>query len=336
MMTKVEKVKHFYTIKGWLKNSRTVLFLRLIYEKTQEIVIEAQYLANSNKYRDERKLKSDLQIRVHAIEKGMSIGKLKEGFGNKKACGIVDDLRLFLSIGGDRQFVVEACSVLNQYIIFKEEVGQEVDDVKFKLTNFMKTYKILPLCKGGVYRLKYDEIMAMAHGPLPEVLSSRYAVRDFGSKPIDMGLLCKALQVAEKSPSACNRQSWRIHVYLGEKALKLFDLQDGAKSFEKEMQAAILICGDLTSYSLDETNLPYVDGGLYGMNLMLALHYYGLASIPLTMGRRMSNLRKIKGAMGIPHNEVPVLLIGVGSYKDEFRAAASFRYSYTQYTTFEE
>ena len=102
------------------------------------------------------------------------------------------------------------------------------------------------------------------------------------------------------------------------------------------MQAAILICGDLTSYYLDETNLPYVDGGLYGMNLMLALHYYGLASIPLTMGRKMSSLRKIKRAMGIPRNEMPVLLIGVGSYKDEFRAAVSYRYPYTQYTTFEE
>ena len=102
------------------------------------------------------------------------------------------------------------------------------------------------------------------------------------------------------------------------------------------MQAAILVCGDLTSYYLSELNLPYVDGGLYGMNLMLALHHCGLASIPLTMGLTASNLKKIKREMGVPENEVPVLLIGVGSYKDEFRAAVSYRYPYTRYTTFEE
>ena len=336
IMTKDEKVKRPFTIKGWLKNSRAVLFLRLIYEKVQELVVETQYLANGNRYKDERKLKTDLQIRVHAIEKGMSIGKLKEGFGNKKACDIVDDLRLFLSIGGDRQFVVEACSVLNRYVGFKEEVGQKVEDVKAKLADFMEAYHVLPLDQGGVYKLKYDEIKAKAHGSLPEVLSSRFAVRDFGSSPIDMGLLRKALQLAEKSPSACNRQSWRVHVYTGDKALTLFNLQGGGKSFAREMQAAILICGDLTSYYLNETNLPYVDGSLYGMNLMLALHYYGLASIPLTMGHKAGYLRKIKRAMGIPRNEVPVLLIGVGSYKDEFKAAVSCRYPYTQYTTFEE
>jgi len=40
--------------------------------------------------------------------------------------------------------------------------------------------------------------------------------------------------------------------------------------------------------------------------------------------------------MGLPENEMPVLLIGVGSYKNEFKAAVSYRYPYSQYTDFEE
>ncbi len=324
------------SIKSILKYSYPIAYLRILSAKMLEAWPATRYMATAGLLKDPKKMATDLTIRAHALEKGMSIGKLKEGFGNKKACGIVDDLGLFLSIGGDKTFVVESCSVLNRYVEFKEEIGQKADEVKAKLSDFMEVHHILPLEQGGIYKLKYNEIKAMAHGSLPEVVASRFAVRDFGDTPIDMGLLRKVLQVAEKSPSACNRQSWRVHVYTREKALTLFNLQEGGKSFAREMQAAILICGDLTSYYLDETNLPYVDGGLYGMNLMLALHYYGLASIPLTMGRRMSNLRKIKGTMGIPHNEVPVLLIGVGSYKDEFRAAVSLRYPYTQYTTYEE
>ena len=116
----------------------------------------------------------------------------------------------------------------------------------------------------------------------------------------------------------------------------MFELQRGGVGFIPEMQAAILVCGDLRSYFLGEQNLLYVDGGLYGMNLMLALHYCGLASIPLTMGHKAKHIKKIKHEMGLPDNEMPVLLIGVGSYKSEFKAAVSYRYPYAQYTKFEE
>lgn len=319
----------------WLRNSRFVLFFRLIFEKMQEIIVETKYLANGNRFRDKRKMKTDLQIRVHAIEKGMSMGNLKEGFGNKKACGIIDDIRKYMSIFNDKQFVEESCSVLNQYVKYKEEIGQKTDDVKAQLKDLIKELDIQPLEQGGIIKLKYNEIKKKAEGSILDVIASRYAVRDFGNTPININLLREALHIVEKSPSACNRQSWRIHVYTGEKAMNLFALQGGCKGFDSDMQAAILICGDLTSYYIDELNLPYVDGGLYAMNLMLVLHYYGFASIPLTMGRRNGCLKKIKQKMGIPQNEVPILLIGVGSYKDEFKVAVSYRYPYTQYTKFE-
>lgn len=319
----------------WLKKSKFLLFLRLFVERVQELRLATRYLASGNRYQNARKLKTDLQIRVHSIEKGMSIGRLKEGFGNKKACDIVDDLRGYVSIGGERQFVVESCSVLQQYVKFKEEIGQNADDVKTKLDGLMNDCRIKSLELGGIYRLRYEDVRRKANGNLEEVMASRYAVRDFGTTPIDMGMLRKALKMAEKSPSACNRQSWRVHVYTKDNALKMFNLQGGGKSFASEMQAAILVCADLTSYYLSELNLPYVDGGLYGMNLMLALHHCGLACIPMTMGLTAGYLKMIKREMGVPENEVPVLLIGVGSYKDEFRAAVSYRYPYTRYTTFE-
>ena len=226
--------------------------------------------------------------------------------------------------------------MLRQFVRFKEELCQEAEDVNAKLNALVDDYSIDTLDQGGVYKLKYEKIKEMANGKLPEVMASRYAVRDFCDRPIDMELLRKALQMAEKSPSACNRQSWRIHVYKEVKAQKLFLLQGGSNGFEQDMQVAILVCCDLRSYFLDELNLPYVDGGLYAMNLMLALHYYGLACIPLTMGRKARKLKIIKKEMNIPNNEVPILLIGVGSYKDEYRVAVSSRYPYHQYTTFED
>ena len=227
MMKNEMKYKQPFSIVEWLKKSKTLLFVRLMAERVQELRLATRYLASGNRYQDARKLRTDLQIRVHSIEKGMSIGRLKDGFGNKKACDIVDDLRGYVLIGGERQFVVESCSVLQQYVKFKEEIGQDANDVKAKLEGLMTDCNIKPLEQGGIYRLHYEDIQKKANGNLEEVMASRYAVRDFGSTPIDMGMLRKALQMAEKSPSACNRQSWRIHVYRGEKAMRMFNLQGG-------------------------------------------------------------------------------------------------------------
>lgn len=70
----------------------------------------------------------------------------------------------------------------------------------------------------------------------------------------------------------------------------------------------------------------------YAMNLLYALHYEGIATTPLTMGQKQNKLRLIKRAMSIPEYEMPCVLIGIGSYKDEYKVAVSKRKHYTEYT----
>ena len=72
------------------------------------------------------------------------------------------------------------------------------------------------------------------------------------------------------------------------------------------------------------------------MNLLYALHYYGLATIPLTMGHKWRITKKIKQEMHLPSHEVPVLLIGVGTFKDNYKVAVSHRYSYNEYVKFNQ
>lgn len=196
------------------------------------------------------------------------------------------------------------------------------------------------LCKsgGGGYSLcSLAEVTELSHGEYPDVLKSRHAVRDFSDEPLDIEKVKAALKIAEMTPSACNRQSWRVHVYTDkEQRDKAFKLQGGCKGFYEDMQCAILVCGDLRLYDINELNLLYVDGGLYCMNLLNALSYEGLATIPLTMGMKMPNLKNYKQQLAIPSNEMPVLLIGVGTLKKEFKVACSDRYSYKEYTSFDQ
>jgi len=50
------------------------------------------------------------------------------------------------------------------------------------------------------------------------------------------------------------------------------------------------------------------------------------------MGHKQKTIKKIKREMDIPENEIPVLLIGVGSYKDKYKVAVSVRHDYHNYT----
>lgn len=68
-------------------------------------------------------------------------------------------------------------------------------------------------------------------------------------------------------------------------------------------------------------------------NRPYALHANDIANIPLTMEHKAKLLKAIKKAMSIPANEMPILLIGYGSYKDKWKVAASKRKSWKSYVS---
>ena len=323
------------SVKDFLKNSRTILYFRILHEKLQEVGLLTKYIANGNRLNDKNKLLTDLAIRTHAIEKGMSIGRVRVGFGQPKTMSLLHDLQRYLTLGGSADFVSESCSVINKYIAFNEDLGADMTAVKAEFDIFCKENKIDLIDKGGIYFLNKNDTVANLRSSFDIFSRSRFSVRDFGTSKIPVDCIERALSMAEKTPSACNRQSWRIHVYSESPARdKIFSLQGGCKGFSQDMQYAILVCGDIRGYNINELSQVYVDGGIYAMNLLYALHFEGAATIPLTMGHKQKIVRKIKTALGIPENEVPVLLIGVGSYKDKYKVAVSERYEYKSYTVF--
>lgn len=318
--------------------STTVLFVRVFLQKWQEAMLCTKHLATSGRYSSSIKLKQEIDIMTHALEKGMSIGKVKQGFGQQKALTLIDRLESLSQMHDNedvvRQTLATSCSVLKRYVEFNEERGADMSRVNGLVDGFSNEHNVLIQDMGGVLTKRFDNTKETLRKDFSVFSQSRFSVRDFGDTPISRERIERALKLCERTPSACNRQSWRIHVFLDkEECNKLFRLQGGTKGFYEDMQCAILVCSDLRSYNFYEYSLPYVDGSLYAMNLLYALHYEGLATIPLTLGRKNGELRKIKRAMEIPENEVPVILIGVGSYKEEYRVAESHRLSYKEYTT---
>lgn len=166
------------SIKDYLKNSRTVLFFRLLHEKFQEVVLLTKYIANGNRLNDKDKLLTDLAIRTHAIEKGMSIGNVKVGFGKPKVMSLLRDMQLYLSLGGNKGFVSEACSVINKYIAFNESIGADMATVKDRFMIFCKENKVEMIDKGGIYLLDRESTVTKLNSSFDIFSQSRFSVRD--------------------------------------------------------------------------------------------------------------------------------------------------------------
>lgn len=81
-------------------------------------------------------------IRTHALEKGMSIGKVRYGFGKVKARSLLRDLQLYLNLGGDKTFAVDSASVINKYIVYNKEGGADMTDIIALLDDLKKRIQL--------------------------------------------------------------------------------------------------------------------------------------------------------------------------------------------------
>lgn len=76
---------------------------------------------------------------------------------------------------------------------------------------FFVQYKINDV--GGIYNLNLKDISSKIQCSFDSFSQSRFSIRDFGDSPLEVEKVCAALKLCERTPSACNRQSWRVHVY---------------------------------------------------------------------------------------------------------------------------
>lgn len=129
-------------LKSAIKGNVFIVWLRILFDKIGESFSLTLYSGSTNQTKDIFKKQAELQIRIHALEKGMSIGHVRVGFGKEKAFSIIEDLDDLLKKGGSKLFVVESVSVLQKYIDFNENMGADMVDVEVALNKLCSSYNI--------------------------------------------------------------------------------------------------------------------------------------------------------------------------------------------------
>jgi len=265
---------------------------------------------------------------THIIEKGLSLSSPRKGFGKAKIDVLFSMLDEYVSLGFDTTNVPfqNALLVLEEYIEYQKKLDYEDPEIEKRLENY-KQYKTADF-DSGILRGTAEDIKKMANRPYPEFFRSRHSMRQFSNKEIDFEDIKKAVALAQKAPTACNRQASRVYYYDDEDTNKALGyLIAGNTGFEEEVKKYLVITADMSAfYDSFERNQIYVEAGLFAMALMEALHYYGIASCALQNGEYYKKNLKFKEiCKNIPENEKIILFIAIGYYKDEFNYAVSKR-----------
>lgn len=294
-----------------------------------------RYNASLRTEKDREKSEYTLLRRTHIIEKGMSFRNPKHGFGQAKVESLLDDLMLYLNTFGNSEFFSYPVSAISNYLEYTRNSGVKAEQIANKLTVLKRRLGYFSDDndeQSGVVEVQKDYIINH-NKDFRELLLNRHSIRYFSEERVPEKMLVEALKLAQRTPSACNRQGWKTHVYYGDDAVNLVKWQGGSRGFEDEIRCAILVTANLKAFLSHEIHQAYVDGGLYAMNLINALTYLGLGTIPLSCGFHESRLKGLKG-FGIPENEVPVVIIGIGVMEEKFKVAVSKRKEIKETNTF--
>jgi len=74
-----------------------------------------------------------------------------------------------------------------------------------------------------------------------------------------------------------------------------------------------------------ERNQGWIDGGLFSMTLLLALHGLGLGAVPLNWSRLNAATDELRERAALPEHENVVMLIAAGHPAEGYRVARSTR-----------
>lgn len=285
-----------------------------------------KYNASRKTSKNKGKMQYALLRLNHTIEKGMSLKNPRKGFGQEKVLNLLRELTNFYRKYRDNEFLYYPLCTIKNYIHYTKGNGVEIPKIEAefkKLCAFSETDGDALIRKGGTKNVTKAEILTGFD--FEKFVKTRHSIRYFSNEKPAIAAINKALADAQQTPSACNRQSWYSYVFDTEQTHELLAWQEGAKGFDKDVPMAILVTANLNAFLAWEPHQAYVDGGMYAMTLIYALHAQGLGTVPLSTGFKEKKIRRLHKKFSIPENEVPIVIIGIGCLLDNFNVAISER-----------
>lgn len=274
-------------------------------------------------------LLSKIILSYHVIEKGLTMPHRRLDFGHGAVLSLISLIRDFENIyGRDDDQVTYAIGVIIEYKKIHDELGCELSDENFRriLNEFcLQNCDCVP---SEQLQFTHDAFFDNVESPFPQFARSRHSCRHFIGN-VDDSKIRAAVVLAMTTPSACNRQHWRVHC-ISDHCTRdaIFDIQKGKgnRGFGEDADKLLVITSDLQDLQwIEERNDVFVNGGMFLMNLCYALHYYKIAHCVLNWSVSIDGDIAIHRQANIPVYERIVGMVACGNAPAEFSVAVSKR-----------
>lgn len=271
---------------------------------------------------------SNIIREYHVIEKGLTMPETRLGFGKDIIMALSNDCIKYINkYGQDEEQLHHAIGVVMEYEQLHREKGFELnEEIKHAIWNLKHTVNNDTVCtqksfdKGDYFQYSESSFQLFS--------ASRSSVRNFSSENIPYERIIEALEIARTTPSACNRQCWRTYLFTEkDKIANILDVQGGNRGFGHLGNKLIVISAEIgVFYGKDERNEAFIDGGMYAMNLLYALHYKQIAACILNCSNNIEKDKRLRDLCEIKDSEVFIAMIVCGIPPDKFKVANSKRY----------
>jgi len=271
-----------------------------------------------------------LSVYAHALEKGLSHADLRMPFGHLPMANMLTVLRKHLVAGQVEDERVGLAIATGQSVVEEHARhgvqlpghAQELQDI---LNRTLDSKQPGPVATVGA-RVESGDRAAIHSEEFATFVRSRHSVRNFSSATVDPASISEAVATAVHSPSSCNRQPWKVHVASEPTSIrKLLELQGGLRGWDQPGKLLVVAADSAMYGNPYERVAPYVDGGLFAMTLVLALHAEGMATCMLNANQPPSVLSEVHTLLGMDPSELIVCYIALGYPKDSFRVPVSAR-----------
>lgn len=259
----------------------------------------------------------------HQLEKSLSFRQRRASSGWEAAGNLVSLLGRSGAVGVERGYhETVGIKVLRDFATRAEGGGDTARRVDAFLQQVSQDSK-----EGGVIELDAGQLLAGRLDDPEKFFLSRHSVRDFRPDPVPHALLERAVTLAMKTPSVCNRQAWHVYQMDARASIdRALALQNGNRGFGHEVPCLLIITADLRAFDTHgERFQHWVDGGLFAMSLSLALHSLGLASCFLNWSRGARDDRRLRKVVALDGAHTVITMMAVGYARESLKVCYSAR-----------
>jgi len=273
----------------------------------------------------DRRLSHKTIIEAHTIEKGLALPEPRPYFGQDKVRALLEMNADWIPPASDLSRTM-LLGALRDYRAAFVKTSPPNAALAAQVDTFLDTQET-ETAEGGV-RGNIEKKQGRDASAI-SFLDGRFSARDFAPRSLNDPEIAAVIELAQRAPSQCNRQSTRIHVYRNRaKIAKLLELQGGARGFAEAVPTLFIVTSEITAWGgPQQRNQPFVDGGIFTTMLLLSLDAYGFVSCPMNLAVTHHKEQTIKKEGDIPARERLVVMVAAGlppSYP--LRAAQSPRW----------